>query len=198
MKKIDIVLSLIVGEAVALFFCWLLKNSQFRVSFLFWLLLILFPLLSFFCLWISYLIGKKFIFVFQLAKFVLIGALFAIFDLTILNFLMKYFDITEGVKYLIFVAISFMITTIIKYFADKYWAFEKQDKEKVSIEFSLFFGITLISAGIQIGVAHILVNVIGPCCGINHLVWGNVGKIGGIIIASCWNFLGYKFIVFKK
>ncbi len=198
MKKIDVVLSLVAGEGVALLFCWLLKSSQSNILFLYWLLPVLFPLLSLFCLWIAYLIGKKFIFVFQLAKFVLIGALFAVFDLAILNVLMEFFSATQGMKYLIFVTISFVITTAVKYVADKHWAFEKSGKEKIGSELSLFFIITLISAGIQIGLAHIIVNVIGPSFGINLLVWGNIGKIGGIAVASAWNFIGYKFFVFKK
>ena len=189
---------MVAGEGVVLLFCWLLKNSQSNILFLYWLLPVLFPLLSLFCLWLAYLIGKKFIFVFQLAKFVLIGALFAVFDLAILNILMEFFSATEGVKYLIFVTVSFIIATAVKYIADKHWAFEKSGKEKIGSEFSLFFIITLISAGIQIGLAHIIVNVIRPSFGINPLVWGNIGKIGGITVASAWNFIGYKFFVFKK
>ncbi|KKQ68603.1 MAG: hypothetical protein A2626_02890 [Candidatus Nealsonbacteria bacterium RIFCSPHIGHO2_01_FULL_38_55] len=198
MKKIDIVLSLAAGEGVALLFDWLLKNSQVEFTFLYWLLPIIFPILSLFCLWLAYFVGKKFIFVFQLAKFLLIGALFAVFDLAILNGLMEYFNATSGIKYLIFVSISFIIATSVKYFVDKFWAFEKSSADKVGSEFGLFFAITAISAGIQIGIAHIIVNVIGARLGLNPLVLGNVGKIAGIAIASAWNFIGYKFFVFKK
>jgi hypothetical protein len=28
-----------------------------------------------------------------------------------------------------------------------------------------------------------------------ELVAGNIGKIGGIIVASAWNFIGYKFSI---
>ncbi len=198
MKKVDVILSLAAGEGVALLFDWLLKNSQVQGAFLYWLLPIVFPLLSLFCLWLAYLVGKKFIFVFQLAKFLLIGALFAVFDLAILNGLMEYFNATSGTKYLIFVTISFIIATSAKYFVDKFWAFEKASADKASSEFVLFFAITAISAGIQIGIAHIIVNVIGARLGLNPLVLGNVGKIAGIAIASAWNFIGYKFFVFKK
>ena len=198
MKKIDVILSLVAGEGVALLFVWLIKNSQSGASLLYWLLPVIFPFLSLFCLWIAYLIGKKLLFVFQLAKFVLIGALFAVFDLAILNVLMEYFGATEGIKYLIFVMISFVIATSVKYVADKHWAFEKSGEEKIGSEFGLFFAVTLISAGIQIGIAHLLVNVIGSRFGINHLIWGNIGKIAGITVASGWNFICYKFLVFKK
>jgi len=200
MKKIDIILSLITGAGIAGLIIWLLRNSQIQIALPYSIvfLIIIFPIVSLACLWIAYLIGKKFIFVFQLAKFILIGALFAIFDLSILNVLMDYFGITAGTAYMIFVAVSFIITTSVKYVADKFWAFEKTEKEQMGMEFGKFFIITVISGGIQVIIASLIVNVIGPQFGLLPLVWANIGKIGGIIIASVWNFICYKFIVFKK
>lgn len=198
MKKIDIILSLITGEGVALLFIWFIKESGGEGGVLYWLLPILFPFLTLFCLWIAYLIGKKFLVIFQLAKFILIGAFFALIDLLVLNFLMVYFNATKGNPYLLFVTVSFIFATCLKYTADKFWAFEKTEKDQMGSEFGKFFIVTLISAGIQIGIAGLIVNKIGVQFGINPLVWGNLGKIAGIIIASTWNFIGYKFIVFKK
>lgn len=198
MKKIDIILALVTGEGVAWLFVWFIKKSEFELGFLIWLLPVILPILALICLWLAYLIGKKFLFVFQLAKFLLIGAFFALIDLTVLNFLMIYFGVTKGTRYLIFVAISFIVATCLKYVADKYWAFEQTEKRHLGLEFSKFFTITLISAGIQIGVADLVVNRIGVQFGIDPLIWGNIGKIAGITVASAWNFIGYKFIVFKK
>lgn len=198
MKKIDIILALITGEGLAWLFVWFLKKSAIEIAFLNWGLPIFFPILALIGLWLSYLIGKRYLFVFQLAKFLLIGSLFAIFDLVILNSLMGYFGITKGINYSIFVTASFVIATTIKYIADKYWAFEKAEKEGMGMEFTSFFIITLISGGIHIGIASLVVNVIGVQFGISSLIWANIGKILGIAVASIWNFLGYKFIVFKK
>ena len=197
MKKIDIILSLIAGEGVAWLFVWFLKNSELKAEFLYWILPIVFPILALAGIYICYLIGKKFLFVFQLAKFALIGAVFAIFDLIILNILMVYFGITKGIDYTIFATISFILATLAKYVVDKFWAFE-QKEGKVKTEFSKFFIITIISAGIQIGIASIVVNLIGSQFGITALAWGSIGKIIGILFAMTWNFVGYKFIVFKK
>ncbi len=196
MKKIDIILSLVTGEGVAWLFFWFLKGSQF--SSIAWLLPIIFPFLSLFCLWISYLLGKKYIVIFQLAKFVLIGAFFALLDILVLNILLKSFGITHGLDYSVFVGVSFVVATTLKYGADKYWAFEQKESGKAAMEFGSFFIITLISGGIQIAIATLIVNTIGPRFGISDYVWANIGKIGGIVVASAWNFLGYKFIVFKK
>lgn len=196
MKKIDIILALITGEGVAWLFIWLLKKSEIEIALLNWGLIIFFPILAIIGIWISYLIGKKFLFFYQLAKFLLIGAFFAIFDLILFNLLLEFFGISkeEAIKYAIFVATSFIIVTTIKYFADKYWAFEKPEIKEVGIEFSKFFIITLISGGIQVGISSLLF----PILPLSEFVAANLGKISGIIVASAWNFLGYKFIVFKK
>ncbi|MBL7150092.1 MAG: GtrA family protein [Candidatus Pacebacteria bacterium] len=201
MKKIDAILALISGEGVAWLFVWLIKNSpNIDLPFLYWLLPVSFPILAILGIWICYLIGKRYLVVYQLAKFCLIGAFFAIIDLIVLNVLLEYFGISkdEGVKYAVFVATSFIIATTLKYIADKYWAFEKASREQMGVEFVKFFIITLISGVIQVGVASFIFAVAPSSFEMSELVAGNVGKIGGIIIASGWNFLGYKFIVFKK
>lgn len=201
MKKIDAILALISGEGVSLLFVWLIKNSpNIDLPFLYWLLPVSFPILAILGIWICYLIGKRYLVVYQLAKFCLIGAFFAIIDLIVLNVLLEYFGISkdEGVKYAVFVATSFIIATTLKYIADKYWAFEKASRKQMGLEFGKFFIITLISGVIQVGVASFIFSVAPSSFEMSELVAGNVGKIGGIIIASGWNFLGYKFIVFKS
>lgn len=198
MRKIDIILAAISGEGLGWLLLWLLKGFGMEIKFLNWLLPIFLPVLAVFAIWLCYLIGKKYLFVFQLGKFLLIGIFFALIDLGVLGILMKIFGITEGIKYSIFVATSFVLVTSVKYVGDKYWAFEKMEKESMGTEFGKFFIITLISGGIQITVASLLVNNLGPQFGASSLIWANIGKIAGIIVASAWNFIGYKFVVFKS
>lgn len=197
MKKSDIILSLITGEGMALFLIWFLGKEAAKPTIVYLALAVFLPLFALFCLWIAYLIGKKFLAIFQLAKFVLIGAFFALIDLTVLNFLLVRFNATEGAPYVISVTISFIVATCFKYVADKYWAFEKMEKGKAGTEFGAFFIVTLISLGIQVGTAYLVVTG-GPKLGLDQYVWANVGKICGIIVAAAWNFVGYKYIVFKK
>jgi len=200
MKKIDIILALVTGEGVAGLFIWLIKNSPtIDLPILLWLCPFIFPVLAVLGVWISYLIGKRYLFVYQLAKFLLIGAFFSVFDLIIFNFLLGYFGISreEIVRYAFFVIISFTIVTVIKYLGDKYWAFEKSGMDRAGMEITTYFVITLISGVIQTASASFLFALIPSILG-NAMVVGNIAKIGGIVIASVWNFLGYKFIVFKK
>ena len=198
LKKIDIILAIISGLGLAILFSWLATGFGIQIRYLPLILVVFLPILAVFGVWICYLIGKKYLFVFQLGKFLLIGVFFALIDIAILDVLIKSFGITEGITYSVFVATSFLIVTCIKYIADKYWAFEKTEKTKMGTEFVRFFIITLISGGIHTLVASLVVNTFGPQLGASPLIWANVGKIAGITVASAWNFIGYKFIVFKK
>lgn len=192
-------MSLITGEGVALLFLWLIRNSPLNLPVLSLFLPVACPILAIIFIYFAEIIGKKFLFVYQLAKFLLVGAFFAVFDLIILNLLIVWLGISKEqiIKYALFVAISFVIVTILKYFANKYWAFEKREKERMEREFAVFFVVTTISGILQVVFASFafktLISLKFP-----ELLAGNLGKIFGIVLASLWNFLGYKFIVFKK
>jgi hypothetical protein len=84
MKVIDIIFALICGRVVAWIAADFFKGYGIEITGLYGLLLYYFlPLLSLFCLWLAFLIGKKFLFVYQAAKFFLIGAFAAVVDIKI-------------------------------------------------------------------------------------------------------------------
>ncbi len=198
MKKIDIVLAIVTGEVAAWFFYGILKTLKIDFGFLVWILFILFPLLSLFCLWLSFLIGRKFLFVFQMAKFVLVGVLATIVDLGTFNGLILVSGIAAGFYASVFKGITFIAATSSKYFLDKFWAFEKMEKTGMGKEFSHFFIVTLIGFVVNVGLFSFINNNIGPQFGIEVKVWANLAAILSGIITAGWNFFGYKFFVFKK
>jgi len=199
LKKIDIILALITGEITAWFFYYLLKDvAALKIENLGLILAISFPVLALGGTWIAWLMGKRFLWIFQLAKYLLIGVLATIADLGILNFLMGTSGIAIGLWYSVFKGISFIVATCAKYFGDKFWAFEKMEKEGMHKEFGQFFIVTLIGLGLNVGVASFVVNVIGPQFGLNETLWANIGGITAAFGVTVWNFIGYKFIVFKK
>ena len=204
MKKENIVLALLAGEGVAGLIFGFIKNSQvetifgLKSSLIGWILIFILPLISLLGLYVCYLIGKKILFIFQIAKFFLIGVLTTLFDLGIMNILIWIFGIFTGWSYNLFKAISFLCATIAKYWANKFLAFENKDGENMKKEFTKFLSITVVSFFINIGVASFIVNTIKPQFGLNEIIWANVGAIIASIIGSLWNFIGYKFIVFKK
>ncbi len=199
MSKIDAIIAAAIGEITALYFINLFGEANLGIvnSYL-WALAVIFPLLSAFCLWVAFLVGKKFLFIYQLAKFLLIGVAATIFDLGTLSLFINLAGATSGAAYNVFKGISFVVATVLKYIPDKYWAFKKKETAGIKKEFSQFFAVTLIGLGINVGVAHVIVNVIGPQFGLPAKLWANLGGIGAVIVTFAWNFVGYKFIVFKK
>lgn len=201
MTKADIVLALITGGAVAWLFGTLASGIEFLAQFasFFWIFYIVFPIASLVGLWIAYLIGKKFLFVFQAAKFVLVGVWATLVDLGGLNLLFWAFGLPDAalVKNA-FKGISFLVATFAKYFGDKFWAFEKKEREGMGKELTQFYIVTLIGLGINVGIFSLLSNTLGPQFGFQEKIWQTVSALFAALMVAVWNFLGYKFIVFKK
>lgn len=201
MKKIDIILAIVAGLGVAYLFSGLLKGfKNLDIDLKFWqiILTIALPLLSVSAIWLAQIIGRKFLFVLQAAKFLLIGVLATLFHLGILNLLMWGSGKSQGWFYSIFVAIAFVISTAAKYWGNKFWAFEKSEMSGVKKEMTQFYIVTLIGLGMNVGIASLIVNTIGPQFGASSVVWANIGGICAAIAVAAWNFLGYKFIVFRS
>jgi len=198
MKKIDIILALITGEITAWFFYSIAKELNLNIANLSLILAILFPILAVLGLWVCWLLGKKYLWIWQLAKYLLIGVLATILDLGILNGLILVSGVATGVAYAVFKGITFLIATSAKYFGDKFWAFEKMEKTGMGKEFSQFFFVTLIGLGLNVGIASFVVNGIDPQFGLTANNWGTVGGIAAAFGVMAWNFIGYKFFVFKN
>ncbi len=204
MKKTDTILAIITGLVLAWFMIGLIKSAGVNqvmgtgIGILTWILFLALPVLAVLGLWIAELIGKRFPFVFQLAKFLLIGALATLLDLGVLNLLITIFQKAEGLIFSVSKGISFLVATFAKYWANKFLAFEQKEMSGVQKEFAQFFIVTFIGLGINVGVASLVVNALGPQFGLTPKIWASVGGIAAAIAGFAWNFLGYKFIVFKK
>jgi len=204
MKKADIILAFVTGLVLAWFLMGMIKSSEVDnilgvdVDLLNIILFVSLPILAIIGLGVTFLIGKKFPFVFQLGKFLLIGASATLLDLSILNLLISLFNTSQGLAFSVFKGISFLGATFAKYWANKFLAFEKKEMKGVQKEFAQFFVVTFVGLMINVVAASIVVNVIGPQFGINPQVWASIGGIVAAIVGFAWNFLGYKFVVFKK
>ncbi len=198
MKRIDIILALITGEAVAWLIFGLIREFGLEIRFLSGVLAVFLPILAVISLWICYLIGKKILWVFQAAKFLLIGIWATLIDLGVLNFLMWISGLAGGWAFNVFKGISFSVATFAKYWGNKFWAFEKMEKEGMGREITQFYVVTLVGLAINVGVASLIVNTVGIQFGMPPKIWANIGAIIAALVAAGWNFIGYKFIVFKK
>ena len=200
MKKADIIFPLLIGEITAIYFVSAFSEIVPKESLTLyrWGLPIFFPILSLIGIWIAYLIGKKTLVIFQIAKYLLSGALATVIDLSILNFLILIVGVATGIYFTVFKTISFIVATFFKFLVSKFWTFEELNKGNSLKETIQFFLVTLMGLVINVTVASFLVNTIGVRGGVSDRLWANVSGILAAFVTFTWNFIGYKFIVFKK
>ena len=129
----------------------------------------------------------------QIIKFVIVGGFNTLIDLAVLNLFIFATGVASGTPFIFFKGISFLVAVLNSYFWNRRWTF-RSDK-KVFIQ---FFIVSAIGLFLNVGTAALLVNIIGPQFGLSDKVWANVGAVGGPLVVMTWNFLGYKFVVFKR
>lgn len=137
----------------------------------------------------------------QFTKFAMIGFMNFFIDLAILNLQMFASGKSAGIYYTIFKSISFLCAVIFSYFFNKHWAFKDKKKTEQAKQFSQFLFISIIGMFINVSTASIVVNYIAPQIQfivLSGKIWGNLGAVGGAATGLIWNFIGYKFWVFKK
>ena len=158
---------------------------------------IVLPILSVLGLYVAALLSKIARFVYQAAKFALVGALNTFLDLGILNLLILVSSISSGPIFSSFKGFSFIVAVINSYFWNKIWTFES-GKSNLGKEFSQFLFVSGIGFLLNVGTTAALVDFVGPQFGIAANPWASLSALAGTFIVLLWNFVGYKFWVFKK
>lgn len=208
MKKKDIFVGLIIGFLIGILALATLKNIEagLKQQFpwfsakMFYSLPVILAVLMVIGLFAADFISKKIKVVWQLAKFVSVGALNTFIDLGILNFLILVSSIDQprGGIYVFFKFLSFSAAAANSYFWNKWWTFEK-GKQLKGREFINFYFVTGVGLLINVGVASFLVNYTGAMFGLEEKLWaGLAAPFAGVLIGFMWNFLAYKFFIFKK
>jgi putative flippase GtrA len=198
MDRKDLLLVTIIGAAVGLLSQPIVANifaspsATVRIG-IFTGFLVLAPV----ALGIAYLIGKVIPVIYQFAKFAATGTLNSFIDGGVLNLLIFLTGIAAGIGYSVFKTISFICATTNSYLWNKYWTFGSFGRV-TSGEVAKFYTIAVMGGILNIGVASLVVNAIGRPQPISPNLWANIGALAGIGCSFLWNFLGYKFLVFKR
>lgn len=132
----------------------------------------------------------------QFMKYGCIGVLNTLLMAGIFNLLIFITGITTGGMVVLFSFITFCIVLVQSFFLNKIWVF-KQNEGSTHRRFLNFFLVSASVALINLGVVHLIVNVIGAPTGISTHVWANVAILVTIFVSVIGNFTGYKLIVFK-
>lgn len=209
MVKKDYYLSFLAGALVGLLFLPILRAAKPDIYARAWLFVVPFFFLATpFCLAVMHLISRKIPVFWQIGKFAVTGALNFCVDLGVLSLLTFLFSVylNIGAKDVVFVGItfyslyksaSFIIANINSYFWNKYWTFHQEEGGKKT-EFAQFFVVSLIGFFINVAFASGVFKYVHPFGSLSLDQWGLIGAMVGSIAGLVWNFVGYKFIVFKK
>ena len=198
----DVVLSLIAGFAIGVFFLFIAQNIPtlaFIVNFKA-IAIIGFGVLSLAgFLFVSALTNLTHIgFFLQFGKFALVGLLNTVIDFGILNFLIATTGIIAGIGIAVLNVMAFSVALLNSFFWNRLWVFEdRQDQGNIS-EFFQFMIVSIVAVAINTAIVYITSTVITAPFGLDQITWINLGKIVATAFSMVWNFVGYKFFVFKK
>ncbi len=216
MTKKDTIFSAVIGAEVGLAFQPLIINlwpniykfvfDTFGVSLtrdfvIYASVFVFFVVLAPVALYVLSLISKFIKVAYQFGKFAAVGASNTFLDLGLLNLAIIFADLPAGSTKLTVVAtITALLSTVNSYFWNKFWTFEAGKREEKQIwEVVKFYAVTGTAALVNGTITSIVAKqIVGDADATSGNLPATVGKIVGILSAFLINFLGYKFIVFKK
>jgi putative flippase GtrA len=146
--------------------------------------------------------------IWQIGKFVVIGILNTLVDWGTLTLLILCFrnyinveptyNIISGITiYSFYKSTSFVVAVINSYCWNKYWTFAEPNFKRVNNDFFQYLVASIIGLGINVGGSTYIFSYVKPIS--FHIdQWALIGAGLGTLLALTWNFLVYKFIVFKK
>jgi len=205
MTKKDTISILIIGVLVGLSIVPFLIDTGQNVRInnlvgfnILWFLPIIVPVLAFISLFIVTIVAKRIPILTQVGKFVSVGISNTTIDFGVFSLLKIATGATMGLPIIIVNVLAFGLAILNSYLWNKFWTFKKTDTEKVRKEAIQFFVVSMVGVAINTAIVYIGTTWVGPQFGINEKLWATLTKIGATPATLIWNFMGYKFIVFKK
>ena len=205
MKKIDVISPIVLGLIISAFIISLLRVTYsneiilgINPTLLSFLIIIIIPSLLVLWVYVTSLLGKRRHVFFQFGKFIPIGVSNTAIDFGTLNLLILTSGVDKGLLFSAFKGISFLCAVTNSYLWNKFWTFDGGGTDDVRKQFLKFLVVAGIGFIINVAVASFIVNFIEPIGRISPLIWANIAAFTSIVLVIIWNFLGYKFLVFKK
>ena len=197
--KRDIWYGAAIGFLMGLFTLPVLKNVELaeKIPYFYWLIFLGLPVASAVGVAVSRWIGRRIPFIWQAAKFVLIGAFNTAIDFGILNVLIFATGYDKGLALAALNICSTSIAILNSYWWNSKWVFEGASK-KQGREFLAFLAVTVIGIALNSATVLLITGFIAPFDGLTGEQWANLAKVLATAASLVWNFTGYKFIVFKK
>ncbi|MBI1974948.1 MAG: GtrA family protein [Parcubacteria group bacterium] len=197
MNRHDVAAGALAGFLIGLLGAVALENLAVQLGALRWILAFVLPPFVVAGLFVAAWLTKLWQPAWQVAKFLVTGILNTFVDVGVLNFAIFLTGIASGAWFSAFKGLSFTVAVTNSFFWNKFWTFGKKGTVDAGGEFMKFVVVSLLVFFVNVGVASLIVNVLGPQWGVEPKVWANIGAIVAGFVGFAGNFLGYKFLVFK-
>lgn len=196
MSKQDYAIGALLGFGVGVFAIPTLYQIGVTQGLVLSLLPLAFALLIPAGLWIGVFLSRYFAPFVQIAKFAAVGVLNTAIDFGILNILSLITGITEGFKLGGVNVPGVAVAVLNSYLWNKHWVFPDGSRTPVASDLPKFVGVSVV--GLLINSGMVAFFTLSTPFGFEKEVWLNIVKIGATALSLVWNFLGYKFFVFRK
>lgn len=202
MKRRDLISIVVIGAAIGLLSQPILATtaSSFNIALTYSLrievflgLLILAPL----ALFVLSLFEKWLPTLYQFGKFAAVGVMNTFVDIGVLNLEILAFGTPAAWPYRIMKAVSFLAGTTNSFFWNKFWTFDSREPANPAQTIK-FYGIAVVGFFLNVTLASWVFSGIMRPATISPALWANIAALAGVGAAFLWNFVGYKFWVFKK
>ena len=199
-NRTDIIASIVIGEVAAILMVLIGRALALPagISSVLKFLPIVFPLATFAAMAVGTWAGRRIPVVYQLTKFALVGGQNFLIDLGILNLLIAASGVSEGFAASVWKAIAFLVAVSSSFFWNKFWTFRSLSTERAGAQFAEFLVVSGIGLGINVAVFAFINDGLGPQGGASPELWASAAAVGAAVAGLAWNFVGYKFIVFRR
>lgn len=134
----------------------------------------------------------------QFGKFAAVGLSSTAIDFGILNILSLTTGITAGFILGGVNIPGFGVAVVSSYFWNKFWTFRAGGEGGLFQDFPKFLAVAVVGLVLNSGIVIFITTYVPPFFGLNPQTHLNIAKVIATLLVLVWNFLGFKFLVFRK
>ncbi len=160
-------------------------------------MLVGFTILAPLALVVLYAIGKFVPVLYQFGKFAAVGILNTFVDVGVLNLEILIAGAPGAWGYRAMKAVSFLAATTNSFLWNKFWTFDSREPANAPETFK-FYAVAVVGFLLNVGMASVVFTNVGHPASLSDKQWANVSALSGVAASFLWDFLGYKYLVFKR